>query len=90
MNDMDDILVCKCGWWGYIENQDALGSECGCCPDCGNEDLIWLSKLLERIQELEAEIVRLKTQMLPNEYEQTAIEAMDEGKAIDLRIMKGK
>lgn len=34
----------------------------------------------KRIEELEAEIVKLKTQMLPNEYEQLTIEAMDESK----------
>jgi len=60
------------------------------CPLTGDEAGWYEVKVCERIQELEAEIVRLKTQMLPNEYEQTAIEAMDEGKAIDLRIMKGK
>jgi len=35
----DDLLVCSCGWTGTIDEQDALGTECGCCPDCGNEAL---------------------------------------------------
>ena len=48
-----EILFCKCGWYGKVEDQDALGSECGCCPDCGNEDLRWLSDLFKRIKELE-------------------------------------
>ncbi|KKN74462.1 hypothetical protein LCGC14_0390820 [marine sediment metagenome] len=48
----EDILICKCGWWGKMEQQDALGSECGCCPDCGNEALVWLSKLQGRFKEL--------------------------------------
>jgi len=54
-----DILICKCGWWGKMEDQDALGSKCGCCPVCGNEDLVWLSKLQERIKELEIRIKKL-------------------------------
>jgi len=49
---MEDILICKCGWWGKFGDQDALGSKCGCCPDCGNEDLKWLSDLRKRIKEL--------------------------------------
>lgn len=48
-----EILVCSCGWYGRVEDQDALGSECGCCPDCGNENLIWLNELQEKIKELE-------------------------------------
>jgi len=39
-----------------------------------------INKLQERNKELEAEIIQLKTQMFPNEYEQNVIEAMDEGK----------
>ena len=46
-------------------------------------------KLIEqqakRIKELEAEIIKLKTQMLPNEYEHLSIEAMDEGKALKVK-----
>jgi len=52
--DVKLLLVCKCGWYGAIEDQDALGSECGCCPDCGNEDLKFLIDLWKQIKELEA------------------------------------
>jgi len=38
---MEDKLVCKCGWTGTVDEQEALGTECGCCPKCGNEDLIF-------------------------------------------------
>ena len=50
------ILVCKCGWYGKPEDQDALGSKCGCCPDCGNEHLIWLSDLQKRIKKIEVKL----------------------------------
>lgn len=36
---LEPVLVCKCGWRGRVDDQDALGTECGCCPQCGNEDL---------------------------------------------------
>lgn len=32
-------FYCDCGWYGEIDELDALGSENGCCPDCGNEHL---------------------------------------------------
>lgn len=48
---MEDVLVCECGWQGTVEQQDALGSKRGCCPDCGNEDLVWLqaSRIVDKI-----------------------------------------
>jgi len=49
----EHTLVCKCGWYGTVEQQDVLGSEYGCCPDCGNEDLIWLSDLIKKQAENE-------------------------------------
>lgn len=52
---MEELLICKCGWHRKVEDQDTLGSECGCCPDCGNEDLIWLNELQDRIKKLEAD-----------------------------------
>jgi len=36
---VEPVFVCKCGWSGTANEQDALGSVCGCCPNCGNEDL---------------------------------------------------
>jgi len=65
-----EILFCKCGWYGKVEDQDALGSECGCCPDCGNEDLEWPGDLFKRIKELEAENKQLT---LYKEYVDTRI-----------------
>lgn len=41
----NDRLICRCGWTGTVDDQDALGTECGCCPKCGNEDLKFLSEL---------------------------------------------
>lgn len=35
----EELLLCPCGWTGGIDEQDALGTEMGCCPCCGNEDL---------------------------------------------------
>jgi hypothetical protein len=54
------LLLCKCGWYGDVEDQDALGTECGCCPHCGNEDLVLASqaaKAIER-QARELEVLR--------------------------------
>jgi len=50
---MEDILTCKCGWYGSV-----TGSECRCCPDCGNGDLTWLSYLQKRVKELEDVILK--------------------------------
>lgn len=55
----EDILTCRCGWYGSIEDQDALGSECGCCPICGNENLVWLSDL-QKLLDLQRIIQTLK------------------------------
>lgn len=41
-----DMLLCKCGWTGTVDDQDALGTECGCCPRCGNEDLEFQSDVV--------------------------------------------
>lgn len=40
------------------------------------------NKLRAEVKRLKEEIVQLKTQMQPNEYESLAIEAMDEGQAL--------
>lgn len=77
----NEILVCKCGWYGRVEDQDALGSECGCCPDCGNEDLVWLSKLQEQLKEFEAELIFIKEKSV------TLFEAKDRAKRV-LKISK--
>ena len=45
ISEENDRLICRCGWTGTVDDQDALGTECGCCPDCGNEDLEFLSEL---------------------------------------------
>jgi len=74
---MDDILICKCGWLGKVEKQDALGSECGCCPDCGDEDLKWLSDLRERIKVLETlleQLIFIAEKSTTDENEKTTIE----------------
>ena len=45
ISNENDRLICGCGWIGMVDEQDALGTECGCCPKCGNEDLKFLSEL---------------------------------------------
>jgi hypothetical protein len=51
----EDLLVCECGWMGGVMDQDALGTECGCCPDCGREDLVFVNELRAEIDRLAAE-----------------------------------
>lgn len=75
-----DILICKCGWWGSMEGQDALGTECGCCPSCGNEGLVWLSNLQERIKELERVLYNIAYKMAGSSKSKKMAEQALEGK----------
>ena len=58
----NDIFICrKCGRLDFRNTLDVLGSESGCCGDCGSERHyeVELFGLLKRITELEVEIERL-------------------------------
>lgn len=47
---MSETLVCQCGWYGTVDEQDALGTKNGCCPKCGNEDLDFLNEWLQIVE----------------------------------------
>jgi len=45
---LSELWVCgSCKWYGTNEEQDVLGSRDGCCPQCGNEDLMRLDSIVE-------------------------------------------
>jgi DNA repair exonuclease SbcCD ATPase subunit len=44
-----ETYTCVCGWNGTLDEMDALGSEMGCCPSCGNENLPTIKELLTKI-----------------------------------------
>jgi len=45
---LSELWVCTdCKWYGTSEEQEARGSKKGCCPICGDEDLLRLDSIVE-------------------------------------------
>ena len=44
---LSELWACQCGWYGTQEEQDALGTQNGCCPQCGSEDLANLAAMVD-------------------------------------------